>query len=221
MGDADATSLLRGMSSRASRVEAEITRRLRSEFASLLKPRQHHLGGGAPQMAVGGGGGGGGVGAGTEAGDGVVRESRRQALLSCLRPFSALGSGIEAEKQFARLACEGIGRVVWRQLSLALERVVLCRTLKEARLFAVVGGVDRAVCGESDVRNTVFRVRLSFFFLFVISYLVSGAVSLFRCGPLCQSRPHSISSVRDDCFAAAVLFAVAFIGVAIVAPAAL
>ncbi|CAN0116944.1 unnamed protein product [Scytosiphon promiscuus] len=116
VGDPDATSLLRGMSSRASRVEAEITRRLRSEFASLLKPRQLLLGGaGAPAATVGGdngegsttegGTGGVGGGGGMEAavgGDGGVRESRRQALLSCLRPFSALGSGIEAEKQFAR-----------------------------------------------------------------------------------------------------------------------
>ncbi|CAM9435933.1 unnamed protein product, partial [Hapterophycus canaliculatus] len=105
VGDADATSLLRGMSSRASRVEAEITRRLRSEFASLLKPRKHHLGGGAPPSTSDGDRGEGGVGAAMEAavgGDGGVRESRRQALLSCLRPFSALGSGIEAEKQFAR-----------------------------------------------------------------------------------------------------------------------
>lgn len=38
--DAEATSILRSLSSRASRVEAEITRRLRSEFASLVKPPQ-------------------------------------------------------------------------------------------------------------------------------------------------------------------------------------
>ncbi|CAM9502390.1 unnamed protein product [Ectocarpus sp. 8 AP-2014] len=104
-GDADATSLLRGMSSRASRVEAEITRRLRSEFASLLKPRHPWpstpaAGDGASAgNGAGGGPARGGLGSG---GGGGERESRRQALLSCLRPFSALGSGIEAEKQFAR-----------------------------------------------------------------------------------------------------------------------
>lgn len=103
-GDADATSLLRGMSSRASRVEAEITRRLRSEFASLLKPRQpgHLSSASASASAVAAGVSGGGGGAG-------VRESRRQALLSCLRPFSALGSGIEAEKQFGRWVTRGRG----------------------------------------------------------------------------------------------------------------
>ncbi|CAN0139516.1 unnamed protein product [Laminaria digitata] len=103
-GDPDATSLVRGLSSRASRVEAEITRRLRSEFASLLKPRQEWVFGtamgGVSQAAEAsagerGGGGGGGVGR-------AFKEKRRQALLSCLRPFSALGSGVEAEKQFAR-----------------------------------------------------------------------------------------------------------------------
>ena len=99
-GDADATSLLRGMSSRASRVEAEITRRLRSEFASLLKPRQPGHLSSASAVAAGVSGGRGGAG---------VRESRRQALLSCLRPFSALGSGIEAEKQFARWVTRGRG----------------------------------------------------------------------------------------------------------------
>ncbi|CAM9379054.1 unnamed protein product, partial [Ectocarpus sp. 13 AM-2016] len=104
-GDADAISLLRGMSSRASRVEAEITRRLRSEFASLLKP-QHPwpstpaAGNGA--SARNGAGGGPARGGPGSSGGGAARESRRQALLSCLRPFSALGSGIEAEKQFAR-----------------------------------------------------------------------------------------------------------------------
>lgn len=97
-GDAEATSLLRGMSSRASRVEAEITRRLRSEFGSLVKPRQ--------TIGVAGAGGAregdGNMEAGGEAGR---RESKRRALLSCLRPFSALGSGIEAEKQFSRYFC--------------------------------------------------------------------------------------------------------------------
>lgn len=110
-GDPDATSLLRGMSSRASRVEAEITRRLRSEFAALVKPngasraasplsspvRGPGLGRG--QGAVGRSGSNGGV---LERGRSGREGKKRQALLSCLRPFSALGSGIEAEKQFAR-----------------------------------------------------------------------------------------------------------------------
>lgn len=98
-------------------MEAEITRRLRSEFASLLKPRQEWVFGtamapesgglkgsfksgvgGTAEVVTGVGvGEGGGVGVG-----GAFKEKRRQALLSCLRPFSALGSGIEAEKQFAR-----------------------------------------------------------------------------------------------------------------------
>ncbi|CAM9593693.1 unnamed protein product [Ectocarpus fasciculatus] len=101
-GDADATSLLRGMSSRASRVEAEITRRLRSEFASLLKPRHPTAAAGNDIGDSAGNGAGGGPARGGSGGGGGARESRRQALLSCLRPFSALGSGIEAEKQFAR-----------------------------------------------------------------------------------------------------------------------
>ncbi|CAM9236441.1 unnamed protein product [Ectocarpus sp. 6 AP-2014] len=105
-GDADATSLLRGMSSRASRVEAEITRRLRSEFASLLKPRHPWPSTPAAGDGASAGNEAGGVpargGLGSGGGGGGARESRRQALLSCLRPFSALGSGIEAEKQFAR-----------------------------------------------------------------------------------------------------------------------
>ncbi|CAN0375511.1 unnamed protein product [Ascophyllum nodosum] len=99
-GDADAASLLRGMAPRASRVEAEITRRLRSEFASLVKPPQTIAAALADARR-----------AEESRGEGwwqqqqqqqQRREKKRQALLSCLRPFSALGSGIEAEKQFAR-----------------------------------------------------------------------------------------------------------------------
>lgn len=96
VGDTNATSLLRGMTSRAARVEAEITRRLRSEFASLVKPRQ----GAGPGPGFPEGGQGGVTGDTVAGGGGGGR--KRQALLSCLRPFSALGSGIEAEKQFAR-----------------------------------------------------------------------------------------------------------------------
>lgn len=93
-GDAEAASLLKGMASRASRVESEITRRLRLEFASLVKPVQAPTGGSVAGLV-------GAKEGGVTGGEGT-RERKRQALLSCLRPFSALGSGIEAEKQFAR-----------------------------------------------------------------------------------------------------------------------
>ena len=81
-------------------MEAEITRRLRSEFASLVKPPQTIAAALADARR-----------AEESRGEGwwqqqqqqqQRREKKRQALLSCLRPFSALGSGIEAEKQFAR-----------------------------------------------------------------------------------------------------------------------
>lgn len=93
-------------------MEAEITRRLRSEFASLLKPR--HPWPSTPAAGDGasaGNGAGGGPARGGSGTGGAARESKRQALLSCLRPFSALGSGIEAEKQFARCG-RGMGRFV-------------------------------------------------------------------------------------------------------------
>lgn len=106
-GDKEATSLLKSMSSRASRVESEITRRLRSEFAGLVKPQQQ----GATAGSTGALGGDvdvdmpfRGRAAVTGEESGAVRERKRQAILSCLRPFSALGSGMEAEKQFVRCA---------------------------------------------------------------------------------------------------------------------
>lgn len=112
MGDPPATSLLKSLSPRASRIEAEVTRRLRAEFAGLVKPPPLRIGLGKGEPAVAGGTGG--VSSGREGiedggGEAAVGASgaggggaKRRALLSCLRPFSALGSGIEAEKQFAR-----------------------------------------------------------------------------------------------------------------------
>jgi COG (conserved oligomeric Golgi) complex component, COG2 len=66
--------LLRSMSVRAARVEAEVARRLRAVFSEIVVSGQHS-------------------GAGS---------SNDAALASCLRSFAALGCGAEAEKQFAR-----------------------------------------------------------------------------------------------------------------------
>ncbi|CAM9180556.1 unnamed protein product, partial [Discosporangium mesarthrocarpum] len=97
----NASRLLRSMSAQASRVEAEVTRRLRSEFASLVRPKRGlELSIGLTSGLTSGQTSAGLKGTCAEGG------AMRRALLSCLRPFAALGCGVEAEKQFARVVMQ-------------------------------------------------------------------------------------------------------------------
>ncbi|CAN0139759.1 unnamed protein product, partial [Phaeothamnion confervicola] len=119
-GAEDSTAqLLRGMSVRASRVDSEVTRRLRTLFAQIVASPASLTAAAAEGVAAGtrvpavatrsgsAGAAANGIASGGEGGGASDCSSGQRgsqtALVHCLRSFAALASGAEAEREFARV----------------------------------------------------------------------------------------------------------------------